>query len=220
MGRLALIAGSSLRGSSLPAGEWEALQRHGEAAPYVLPHRIDHVANLRALQAAGCDRVVALSSVGSLREDRGPGRLLVPDDFIALGAPAITALEGEVAHRAPAFDPEWRAAVLASVRDAGEEVHDGGVYWQTSGPRFETPAEVRLLARHADVVGMTIASECVVATELGLRYAALCIVDNLANGISAEPLELAHVEAERARSRERLAALLARILPGLAGGGS
>ena len=61
MGRLGLIAGSSLRGHALPEGDWELLQRHGEAAAYVPPHHIDHVANLTALAAAGCDRVVAHS---------------------------------------------------------------------------------------------------------------------------------------------------------------
>ena len=65
----------------------------------------------------------------------------------------------------------------------GEAPRDGGVYWQAIGPRFETPAEIRLIAAHADVVGMTIASECIVAGELGLDYAALCMVDNLANGL-------------------------------------
>ena len=65
---------------------------------------------------------------------------------------------------------------------------DGGVYWQTNGPRFETPAEVRMLAAHADVVGMTVASECVAANQLGLEYAAVCVVDNLANGIGVETL--------------------------------
>ena len=66
----------------------------------------------------------------------------------------------------------------------GEKAGDGGVYWQTIGPRFETPAEIRMIAPHADLVGMTIASECVIAGELGLEYAAICVVDNLANGLA------------------------------------
>ena len=82
MGRLGLIAGSSLRGTALPHGDWEVLQRHGEAAAYVPPHRIDHISNLRALAHAGCDRVLALGSVGSLRPDLAPGALLCPHDFI------------------------------------------------------------------------------------------------------------------------------------------
>jgi 5'-methylthioadenosine phosphorylase len=217
MPRLALIAGSSLRGTGVPDGDWEVVQRHGEAAAYVLPHRIDHVANLRALADAGCERVLALGSVGGLRPELGPGTLVCPDDFIALDAAPLTALEGPDAHRVPGFDPEWRARVLDAFAAAAGDVRDGGVYWQSTGPRLETPAEIRLIAEHADVIGMTIASECVVAGELGLRYAAVCVVDNLANGVGESELTLERVVANRARFADRLAGLLARVLPRLAG---
>jgi len=216
MGRLALIAGSTLREAGVPDGEWEVLQRHGEASAYVLPHRIDHVANMRALVAAGCDRALAISSVGGLREELAPGTLVVPDDFIALDAPPLTALEGPEAHRVPGFDREWRRTVLDALADAGAQVVERGVYWQATGPRLETPAEIRLIARHADVIGMTAASECVVAGELGIRYATLCVVDNLANGVRESELTLAEITANRERTREELVALLARVLPLLA----
>jgi 5'-methylthioadenosine phosphorylase len=214
--RLALIAGSSLRGAGLPEGNWELLQRHGEAAAYVPPHRIDHVANLRALADAGCDRVLSLGSVGGLRPELGPGTLVCPDDFIALEAEPVTALEGPDAHRVPGFDREWRAEVLAAFAAAGGEVRDGGVYWQSSGPRLETPAEIRLVAEHADVIGMTIASECVVAGELGLRYASVCVVDNLANGVGETELALEAIVANRARFAGRLTVLITDVLPRLA----
>jgi 5'-methylthioadenosine phosphorylase len=89
------------------------------------------------------------------------------------------------------------------------------VYWQSVGPRLETPAEVRLIAQHADVVGMTIGSECVVADELHLRYAAVCVVDNLANGIDRH-LSMERVDANRAANRERLDAALKAVVPPLA----
>lgn len=215
MGRLGLIAGSSLRDAT-PAGEWEALARHDSSGSYLQPHRIDHVANLRAIAAAGCDRVLALGSVGALRPELGPGTMLCPDDFIALDAEPVSALEGPASHRVPGFDREWRRELLAALAAAGAEAVDGGVYWQSRGPRLETRAEVRLAAAHADVIGMTIGSECVVAGELGLRYAALCVVDNLANGIGAGELSLAEVEANRAVHRRRLLELLAVLLPALA----
>jgi 5'-methylthioadenosine phosphorylase len=211
---LALIAGSSLRDAGLPDGEWEVLQRHGEAAAYVLPHRIDHVANMRALAAAGCDRALAISSVGGLRQALGPGTLLCPDDFIALDAAPLTALEGAVAHRVPGFDREWRAEVLGAFEGAG--VVDRGVYWQSTGPRLETPAEIGFIASHADVIGMTAASECVIAGELGIRYAVLCVVDNLANGVGESELTLEQIDANRERARGELVRLLARVLPTLA----
>jgi 5'-methylthioadenosine phosphorylase len=216
MSRLGLVAGSSLRGGALPGGDWEALQRHGEATAYVLPHRIDHVANMRALADAGCDRVLGIGSVGGLRRDPGPGSFLCPDDFVALDAPPATALTESDAHRVPGFDPEWRAEVVRAFGDAGTQLIDGGVYWQANGPRLETPAEIRLVAAHADVIGMTIASECVAAGELGLSYAAVCVVDNLANGVAETPLTLEELEDGRARNAAALDAALAAVLPVLA----
>ncbi|HEX2128943.1 MAG TPA: MTAP family purine nucleoside phosphorylase [Solirubrobacterales bacterium] len=214
-GRLALIAGSSLREAGLPAGDWEVLQRHGETAAYVLPHAIDHVANMRALAKAGCDRAVAISSVGGLRAELRPGTLLCPDDFIALDAAPLTALEGPAAHRVPGFDHEWREEVLGAFARSGADVVEAGVYWQATGPRLETPAEIRAIAMHADVIGMTAASECVIAGELGIRYAALCVVDNLANGIGEAELTLAEIEANRERARGDLVRLLEKALPDL-----
>jgi 5'-methylthioadenosine phosphorylase len=220
MGRLAVVLGSSALGpggetiAAAAAGQGAAIvQRHGEG-PYVLPHEIDHAANLQALIEHGCDRVLAIGSVGSLSPELPVGSLICPDDFIALHLGLSTHVD-ERAHRAPGFDPAWRREVLSAWRSSGGELRDGGTYWQAIGPRFETPAEIRLMAAHADVVGMTIASECIVASELGLAYAAICVVDNLANGIGAGPLEIIELEAARAANALQLHDGLAAVLPQL-----
>jgi 5'-methylthioadenosine phosphorylase len=220
LGRLAVVLGSSALG---PGGEAIAgaaaehgaaiVQRHDDGN-YVLPHEIDHIANLRALVEQGCDRVLAIGSVGSLDAELPVGSLLCPNDFIALHLSLSTFVD-ERAHRAPRFDPAWREEVLAAWRSSGGELRDGGVYWQAIGPRFETPAEIRLMAAHADVVGMTIASECILAAELGLAYAAICVVDNLANGIGPGPLEIIELEAARAANALQLHDGLATVLPQL-----
>jgi 5'-methylthioinosine phosphorylase len=191
------------------------VQRHrGPDGRFVLPHAIDHEANLRPLAAQGCDRVLAIGSVGSVNPALGVGSLVCPDDFIALNQGGST-FDDARAHAAPGFDERWRRELIAAWGEGGQEPHDGGVYWQAAGPRFETPAEIRLIAAHADVVGMTIASECVVAGELGLDYAALCVVDNLANGIGEKPVSVAELEAERLINAERLREGLAAVLPRL-----
>ncbi len=220
MGRLAVMLGSSALG---PGGETIAaaaaehgaaiVQRHGSGA-YTLPHGIDHVANLRPLAEQGCDRVLAIGSVGSLSAELPVGSLLCPDDFIALHL-GLSIFDDEHAHSAPGFDPGWREEVLAAWRSSGGELRGGGVYWQTIGPRFETPAEIRLIAAHADVVGMTIASECIVAGELGLAYAAICVVDNLANGIDSAGVDVTELDAARAINALALHDGLAAVLPRL-----
>ena len=83
------------------------------------------------------------------------------------------------------------------------------------GPRFETPAEIRLMAAHADVVGMTVATECIVAGELGLDYAAVCMVDNLANGLGEGELSVPEMEADRLINASKLRDGLAAVLPQL-----
>jgi 5'-methylthioinosine phosphorylase len=222
MGRLAVILGSS---AAAPGGEGLAtvasrhgafvLLRHGPADAYVLPHRIDHVANLRELGEAGCDRALALYSAGSLDPAIGVGSFVCPHDFIALQT-TVTSHADPRGHAMPGFDVAWRDEVLAAWGGtSAEALRDGGVYWQTNGPRFETPAEIRLIAAHADLVGMTMASECVVAGELGLRFAAVCVVDNLANGVAAQPLSVAELERHRELNVANLHDALDAVLPQL-----
>jgi 5'-methylthioadenosine phosphorylase len=222
MGRLAVILGSNALGPGggeivAAAAEHGAavVQRHGATDAFVLPHEIDYPAILRPLVDQGCDRVLAIASVGSLRTDLPVGTFVCPDDFIALHV-GLSVFADTRAHTAPGFAPRWRREVVASWgAEDGETAVDGGVYWQTIGPRFETPAEIRMIAPHADLVGMTIASECVVAGELGLEYAAICVVDNLANGLAEGELSVEEMEADRLINATRLRDGLAAVLPRL-----
>ena len=74
---------------------------------------------------------------------------------------------------------------------------------------------MRALAAVADLVGMTVASECILTSEVGLPYAAVCVVDNLANGLGAQPLTLDEFRAGVAANRDRLIADLDAVLPRL-----
>jgi 5'-methylthioadenosine phosphorylase len=229
MGRLAVIGGTGVRDGALArdakphavdgvplldAGEFVFLQRHGTDS-YIRAHEIDHAANVRALAAAGCDRVLGLSSTGTLRVDWPVGTFVCPDDFYAPQVNPSLHDDGR-SHTIPGFDPEWRARVLDAWRaHAATPIVDGGVYTQSRGPRFETPAEVRALARVGDLVGMTIAAECILTKEAGLTYAAICVVDNLANGLDAEPLTMEQFAAAVAANQAALLADLAHVLPAL-----
>jgi 5'-methylthioadenosine phosphorylase len=235
-GRLAIIGGHSILGSQyaadgkrvdveldagravgvLDCGSHVVLQRHG-LDRYTPAHHVRHVDNLAAIAALGCDRVLALSSVGGLRADVGVGTFLAPDDFVALHT-SVSAYDDARGHRVPGFDRAWRTRVVDTWSHAAPAVQlrDGGVYWQTFGPRFETPAEIRYIARFADVVGMTVASECVVARELGLAYAAVCVVDNLANGIGESELTVEEFESGKAANRAAVISSLDALVRDLA----
>jgi purine nucleoside phosphorylase len=212
VGRLGIAGGDYVDG--LDVGDALLIPRHGD--PYVQPHRIDHAANMRKLLDGGCDRVLALGSVGGLRRELDVGTFLCPDDFIALHV-GKSSFDDRRSHQVSGFDAGWRGRVVdAWTQEVEAPLRDGGVYWESIGPRFETPAEIRLIAQHADVIGMTIASECVIAGELGLPYAAICIVDNLANGVGERELTVQEFQAGRTRNRERLGAAVAAIVAALA----
>ena len=211
MSGLGLVLGTGAAGLR-PSEGVIAIDRHGDS--YLLPHLIDHEANMRRLLDAGCDRVLGISSVGGLRPELAPGRYVCPDDFIALDLSPLTTRHDVAAHRVPRFDPGWRARVAAGFAEL-VELRDGGVYWQVTGPRLETAAEVRYVAQHADVIGMTVASECIVAGELGLAYAAVCVVDNFANSVAGTELELEDVAAGQAEHRRELEHVLEDVVPGL-----
>ena len=197
-------------------GDHVRLYRHG-LDDDVPPHRIEHAAHLRALVDLGCDRILAVSSVGALRIDLPVGTFLVPDDFIALDQPPVAAISHPGQHVVPGFTPSWRARAIAVWRkETTTPLVDRGVYWQTNGPRFETPAEIRMVAAHADVVGMTVASECVAANQVGIAYAAVCVIDNLANGLGSAPLTPEEYAAGQVQNRDRLLDALARVIPDLA----
>jgi 5'-methylthioadenosine phosphorylase len=215
--RLGVVWGHSLpEGVTLEAPDVVVVARHGpdRAVP---AHLVDHGANVRTLCEQGCGRVLGLGSAGSLRNDWPVGTIVCPDDFFAPGiAPSF--FEDVRGHSIPGFDENWRRRVVEDWSAvAGSPLVDGGVYAQVIGPRFETPAEVRALARDADLVGMTVASEAILAREAGLVYAAVCTIDNMANGLEPEPLTVERYREGRDRTGTRLLAALARVLPTLAG---
>ncbi|MBN1614320.1 MAG: MTAP family purine nucleoside phosphorylase [Deltaproteobacteria bacterium] len=164
--------------------------RHGnDPQRHILPHEINHRANLKALKDAGVSEVISINSTGSLKKTLKPGMIVIPDDFLVLsGTP--TTIQGRALHLTPAFDEEVRRRWLQAAKDCGIEAVDGGIYWQTAGPRLETRAEIAMMKGFADLVGMTMASEAVIAQELDLPYGALCSVDNYAHGLTDRPLAM------------------------------
>lgn len=190
------------------------LPRHGvDEHHYTLPHRINHAAHFLALKSMHIERVIAVNSTGSLNPALRPGMLVVPDDFIFWG-PNPTLIEEECRHVTPLLDDRIRAELVSSAQICGAKVHDGGVYWQTWGPRFETRAEIDFMSHVAHIVGMTMASECICAAEANIRYAAICSIDNYANGITQNPLSMDEVLSGARRNESLLKKIIRHIITG------
>ena len=170
-----------------------ALSRHA-AGHRVPPHRVPYRALALALKRLSVRGCYATAAVGSLRADWGPGTLAVCDDFLDLSARNATMYDETIEHTdfTRPFDPGLRSAVL---RHAPPDIHNGGVYLNLNGPRYETPREVRTFRElGADVVGMTAGTEAIVMREASVPYALLAVVTNLGTGLS--PSDLHHSEVE------------------------
>ncbi len=218
---LGIIGGTSLLFSRLPAlekkrvdtpfgnaeiltGDVALLMRHQQDLP---PHRINFRANLAALAIAGADRIVAFGSSGSLNHDIVPGSLVIPTDYLSMGGiPSIH--DHAVAHVMPELSPELSQDLRRIIPSA----RLGGTYVQTRGPRFETVAEIAVLSRFADLVGMTLASEATLARELSIPFAAICTVDNYANGLADSVLTWDEVLEISRQYRERTGMILDTII--------
>ena len=195
------------------------LARHG-AGHSLPPHRINHRANIAALRDLGADAVFATTAVGSLRPEIKPGDFVILDDFLDFTKGDIVTFFGEpgrVRHTdfVHPYDPGLREILREAAGLAlTPRVHAQGTYLCTSGPRYETPAEVRLFGSWgASVVGMTGAPEAILCREAGLRYAGVALATNYGTGlVSQTPLSHAEVEAEMAASREALASWLLRAV--------
>jgi len=185
--------------------------RHGEKHS-VPPHLINYRANIWSLRELGVERVLATAAVGSLNPDMRPGDFVLVNQFIDFTrSRKQTFYEGGeegVFHvdMTDPYCPELRDFLFQCGNKLGFAVHREGVYVCTEGPRFETPAEIRMFRQWGgDVVGMTSVPEVVLARELGICYAAVAVVTNYAAGISpsmlthSEVLEMMRINSERLR---------------------
>lgn len=191
------------------------LARHGthhELPPHVVPYR----ANAWALREVGVRRILAPCAVGSLRNDVGPGWLVVPDQLVDWTRGRVqtfhdTFEQGPVhAEFADPYCPQGRKATLDAAAAGGWDAVDGGAMVVIDGPRFSSRAESRFFAAQGWlVVNMTGHPEAVLARELGICYSALALVTDLDAGVaSGEGVSVAAVLAEFARNTERLRAVL------------
>ncbi|NHJ46333.1 MAG: S-methyl-5'-thioadenosine phosphorylase [Asgard group archaeon] len=175
------------------------LPRHGSLHS-IPPHMINYRANIYALFSVGVTHIISTSAVGSLYTYIDIDSLVIPDQFIDFtikrpktffdGNFSVEMPSGEIKKGVVHTDftypycPELRKIILKEVKRMKKEIHERIVYACMEGPRFETPAEIEALRRlGVDVVGMTSASECILANELDLCYATIGLVTNFAAGM-------------------------------------
>ena len=180
------------------------LARHGQGHT-IPPHRVNYRANLWALvKAAGAEGIISVASVGGIRDDLGPGALVVPHQIIDYTWGRMHSFfdggDAPVVHVdfTEPYDRALRERLLCAAAAAGLKTSGAAVYAATQGPRLESAAEIERLARDgADIVGMTGMPEAALARELEIPYAAICAVANWAagRGDSASTIHFDRLEA-------------------------
>jgi 5'-methylthioadenosine phosphorylase len=156
------------------------IPRHGRNHT-IPPHRVNYRANLWALKSLGVKRVIASSAVGSLRDDYAPGNFVIPDQFIDRTKKRLDTFYtgGQICHISAAdpFCPQLREFFTEYAKKLGFDVKEAGTYVCIEGPRFSTRAESSLFRMwNADIIGMTLYPECILAKEAELCYVSIAMV--------------------------------------------
>jgi 5'-methylthioadenosine phosphorylase len=157
------------------------LPRHG-AKHHLLPHEINHKANIWALRSLGVRWLLCVTAVGSLREEMEPRHLVVADQLIDRTGTAAkhTFFGNGIAAHVGFADPychDLRSILYQAARRHTDQVHAKGTYLCMNGPAFSTRAEARThRERGADLIGMTNAPEARLAREAEMACAVLAMV--------------------------------------------
>ncbi|MBK3331671.1 S-methyl-5'-thioadenosine phosphorylase [Persephonella atlantica] len=189
------------------------LPRHGRGHKFP-PHLINYRANIWGFRKLGVRKILSISAVGGINPLLRPGDFVISNQFVDFTkVRPVTFYEGvytihdeedrtddlvneylkndRVVHIdvTQPFCPVMRGTLKNVLEDMKVRFHSTGTYGATEGPRLETAAEIKALSiLGADIVGMTLVPEIVLARELSMHFASLNVVTNMAAGISENRL--------------------------------
>jgi 5'-methylthioadenosine phosphorylase len=161
------------------------LARHGKKHQFP-PQKVPQRANLWALKKIGVERIIGICAVGSLKEDFKPGDIVLPDQFVdftkkreytfydgSTNSPQAGAVHVSLADP---FCPELRKLFFKEATKLNIPVHEKGTSICVEGPRFSTRAESKFFRNFADIIGMTLVPEVVLAREQEICYLSLAMI--------------------------------------------
>jgi len=172
------------------------IPRHGKNHR-IPPHKINYRANIYALKTLNIERIISPCAVGSLKGDFKPGDFVLVDQFIDFTKFRANTfydgsiqgfykifddfkpeMNGRVCHvsMADGFCPELRKIAIEEGKKLNIKIHESGVYVCVEGPRFSTRAESKFFRNFADVIGMTLVPEVILAHELQICYISIAMV--------------------------------------------
>lgn len=209
----------ALMGGTMHGRQIYFLPRHGRGHR-ILPHELNHRANIWALRSLNVRWIICVTAVGSLQEQYAPRDVLLPDQFYdrtSQRAQHTFFGEGIAAHitfAEPICTP-LRKMLAEAAREVGVKVHDRGTYVNMDGPAFSTRAESELNRRHGfDVIGMTNLPEAKLAREAEIALATMAMItDYDCWKVEEEPVSAEAVFAHLVSNATTAKKILAQVIP-------
>ena len=191
--------------------------RHGEKHS-IPPHKVNSRANIYALKKLGVERIIGIAAVGSLKNKIKPGDILIPDQFIDFTKQRVpTFYEGPKVVHISAADPfceDMRKITNNTIESLGIRFHKKGTYICIEGPRFSTRAESKLWQMmKADVIGMTLVPEAVLAREKEMCYLSVTSITDYDCWKGREAVSAEEVIETMKKNTQNLKKILARVIP-------
>ncbi|EPR41501.1 methylthioadenosine phosphorylase [Desulfovibrio sp. X2] len=214
---------STLRHGTIAGREVVLLARHGRSHT-TPPTQVNYRANILALKEAGCSHILATTAVGSLREEIGRGDLVILDQFIDFTRRRFLSFHERFEPHAPVhtpmaepFDEKLRGLLNAACAKLGFPHHERGTVVTIEGPRFSTRAESNMFRMWgADVINMSIATECALAAEAGVPYAAVAMSTDYDCWKTDEaPVTWEEILRIFRQNADRVTAVLSEVIAGL-----
>jgi 5'-methylthioadenosine phosphorylase len=197
------------------------LPRHGRGHR-LLPHELNHRANIYALRSLNVRWIICVTAVGSLQEKYAPRDVFLPSQFLdrtSRRAEHTFFGAGIAAHVsfAEPISTNLRQILAESVRELGVKVHNGGTYVNMDGPAFSTRAESELNRRHGfDVIGMTNLPEAKLAREAEIALATIAMItDYDCWKVEEEPVSAQTVFEHVLANAETAKKILVEVIPRL-----
>ena len=197
------------------------LPRHGRGHR-LLPHELNHRANIYALRSLKVRWIISVTAVGSLQEKYAPRDVVLPSQFYDRTSQRAehTFFGNGIAAHITFADPictPLRNLLADAARSLGMRIHNGGTYVNMDGPAFSTRAESELNRRHGfDVIGMTNLPEAKLAREAEIALATMAMItDYDCWKVEEEPVSaqtvIEHLLANAETAKKVLAAVIPRI---------
>ena len=197
------------------------LSRHGPEH-IIPPHRVNYRANMVALKQLGVGQIIAVNAVGGIDQGLKAVDLVVPDQIIdytySRDHTFFDSEHGPVKHVdfTYPFSEALRKVIIEIAHQQKISVTPNGTYAATQGPRFETAAEIDRMERDgATIVGMTGMPEAILARELGLGYAMIAVIANLAAGRSDGEISVTEIMENLSAGIDKTRILLQNVIPRL-----